>query len=250
MRISNLIQPGMPDFEERKRSQQRKEMGEAYKKTAKFVEVSKNPMLAVLENLMSGKTEKDLLASDVQSSNEQLSFDEAINQKVETQINTKAKDIEQKRSLAVENLNTSTTDNKHYIDSGEVGTSPDETIQLLEQAKQASLAPTQPSEQDLRIAASATAQIQQTEAVLRGETVDASEEQELVVAEDLVVDIPDRFMNDFKRDVNTPTIFGKELESLLFQRTFNKLVETYSNHIAMVNNGYRSINEPSFSKIA
>lgn len=256
MKIASLMQPGLTDFEERRRAQQRKEMGEAYKKTANFVEVSKNPMLAVLENLLSGKTEKDLLATDVQSSDETLGFDEGLNQKNETQI--KSEDMEHERLLIGEdsNISISAANGKHYMNSDEVKTnssvnaSQEDTINILEQIKQAALAPAQPSEQDLRIAASASAQIQQTEALLSGETVDIAEIPEPFAGEDLTVNIPDRFMNDFKRDANAPTVFGQELESLLFQRTFNKVVEKYKAHIAMVKNGYRSMSEPSFSKIA
>lgn len=258
MRISNLIQPGMPDFEERKRALQRKEMGEAYKKTAKFVEVSKNPMFAVLENLLSGKAEKDLLATDEQLSDETIAFNESIIRDPQIMAIAENEDIEQERLLAGESSNTSTPtlNNKHYNHSGEVvpnnltGTTQKETIQILEQVKQAALAPANPSEQDLRIAASASAQIEQTAAELRGETVEFTEEYEPFIGEDLTVDIPNRFMNEFKRDAAAPTIFGKEFESLISQRIFNKVVETYTTHIAMVKNGYRSINEPSFSKIA
>ena len=207
MKVANFIQAGLTEFEERKRALQRREMGEAYKKTAKFVEVSKNPMLVVLENILSGKTEKDLLATDVQSLDETLVLDEGLDQKVESK---------------------------------------------MEQVNQTALAPTQPSQQDLPIAASASTQIQQTEAILREATVDVVEETEpdSFVGEDLSVTIPERFLNDFKRDATAPTVFGKEYESLLFQRTFHKVVEKYTAHMTMVKNGYRSMNEPSFSKIA
>ena len=250
MKVANFIQAGLTEFEERKRALQRKEMGEAYKKTAKFVEVSKNPMHTVLENLLSGKTEKDLLATDVDSLDEALVFDEGLNQ-------IKAEDFEHERSLSSENSNISNP-NKHYMNSGEVGTdslaitSQEETINNLEQVNQTALAPTQPSQQDLPIAASASTQIQQTEAILREATVEVVEETEpdSFVGEDLSVTIPERFLNDFKRDATAPTVFGKEYESLLFQRTFHKVVEKYTAHMAMVKNGYRSMNEPSFSKIA
>lgn len=64
MKISGLLHGYNPDLEERKRSVQRKEVGNVYKKHAKYADASKNPMLQALENLLSGKTEKDLHEAD------------------------------------------------------------------------------------------------------------------------------------------------------------------------------------------
>ena len=62
--------------------------------------------------------------------------------------------------------------------------------------------------------------------------------------------MPERFQKDFARNPEEQTIFGQDLEKLLFQRTFNTATQKYSSHIAMVKNGYRSVDEPIFSKIA
>lgn len=67
MKIASLIHHVGADFEDRKRALQRKEMGEAYKKNAKYVDANKNPMLKAPENLLSGKTEKDLHAADIEA---------------------------------------------------------------------------------------------------------------------------------------------------------------------------------------
>ena len=64
MKISSLLHQFNPDLEERKRSLQRKEAGDVYKKHAKYANASKNPMLQALENLLSGKTEKELHEAD------------------------------------------------------------------------------------------------------------------------------------------------------------------------------------------
>lgn len=72
MKINSLVRGFSSELEERKRSQLRKEAGEAYKKHAQYTDPSKNPLLKVLENLLSGKTEKDLLTQDNASQAENL----------------------------------------------------------------------------------------------------------------------------------------------------------------------------------
>ncbi|MEK4530393.1 hypothetical protein [Solibacillus sp. FSL K6-1554] len=64
MKISSLARGFSSELDERRRFQLRKEAGEVYKKHAQYTDPSKNPLLRVLENLLSGKTDKDLLKSD------------------------------------------------------------------------------------------------------------------------------------------------------------------------------------------
>lgn len=64
MKISTLLHGYNPDLEERKRAAQRKEVGDVYKKHAKYADANKNPILQALENLLSGKTEKELHEAD------------------------------------------------------------------------------------------------------------------------------------------------------------------------------------------
>ncbi|WP_404427495.1 hypothetical protein LG296_03900 [Ureibacillus chungkukjangi] len=52
------------NFEERKRAIQRKEANDAYKKNAIYTQAKKNPMLKILEDLLSGKTEKELFKNN------------------------------------------------------------------------------------------------------------------------------------------------------------------------------------------
>ncbi|MEO4053980.1 putative metalloprotease CJM1_0395 family protein [Solibacillus sp. CAU 1738] len=256
MKVGSLIQGRISELEERKRALHRREMGEAYKKTAKFVEASKNPVLVALDNLLSGKTDKDLHAADVATKEETPDTQLTYVEQKEQQIESPQLISELLSPYKATEPMSYTNGNKHYLNSGEVtmntstGTTREETINILEQVKMAALAPAQPSPQDLRIAAIATAQIQQTEAILYGESKEEVEEQEPFIGEELNIDVPERFMNDFKRDAEAPTVFGKELESLLFQRTYMKATAKYIHHIAMVKNGYRSIEEPTFSKIA
>lgn len=64
MKITSFARGFSSELDERKRSQLRKEASEVYKKHAQYTDASKNPMLKVLENLLSGKTEKDMLIQD------------------------------------------------------------------------------------------------------------------------------------------------------------------------------------------
>lgn len=277
MKISSLLHRYNPELEETKRSLQRKEVGEAYKKHAKYADASKNPILQALENLLSGKTEKDLHEADIAARKESQPSTGEAKEKFLEQPEVK-KEIEQLKQIeeeviihenahkaagagvtgAVTYSHTTGPDDQRYINGGEVsiqmpsgGGEPDETIALLEKVRQAALAPSQPSPQDLRVAASASAQINQVRAEKNGESIEESQEQQAPYADaDLSFTMPERFAKDFARNPQDQTVFGQDLEKLLFQRTFNKATEKYSSHVAMVNNGYRSGNEPIFSQIA
>ncbi|RHW40094.1 hypothetical protein D1B33_04410 [Lysinibacillus yapensis] len=61
MKISSLINS---DFQERKKIFQRKEANEAYKKNAIYTQVNNNPVIKILEDLLSGETEKELFEKD------------------------------------------------------------------------------------------------------------------------------------------------------------------------------------------
>ncbi|MEC1178687.1 putative metalloprotease CJM1_0395 family protein [Metasolibacillus meyeri] len=262
MRIASLMQSSTLDFENRKKALQRKEMGEAYKRTAQFAKASQNPMLAALENLLSGKTEKDLLEADTKTKSAQLETPEAkahLRQLQMTEDEVKAHEQAHKAAGSsvtgsVSYTYTKGPDKQLYVSGGEVSIqapvsgSDEETIKILEQVRKAALAPAQPSPQDLRVAASATAQIQQVQ-MERGEEMEPQEEPPFV-NEDLTFDVPERFRNDGERDATAPTIFGKELENLITQRAFNKAKMQYQSHIEMVRNGYGIAAEPVFSKIA
>lgn len=69
MRVSDFLLNN--NFEERKRVMQRKEANDAYKKNSIYTQAKKNPMLKVLEDLLSGKTEKDLFEKDQSLLNEE-----------------------------------------------------------------------------------------------------------------------------------------------------------------------------------
>lgn len=289
MKIAQLRTSTSTDFENRKRAIQRKEMGEAYKKTAQY-QSTKNPMLEVLENLLSGKADKELHAADqahrqldehVKEKNGNLEHkpdllkekEEKLEQP-EVQVEVRRLKLTEQEVIAHEQAHkvvggdvtgpisytyTTGPDEKRYIDGGEVsintseGSTPEETIQILEKVRAAALAPAQPSPQDLRVAASAASQIQQTRAEISNDNYKETiaEEENPFQSIDTSVEVPDRFLKDFdERDAKEETVFGQDLESLLFQRMFTKAATQYASHIAMVKNGYRPFEEPIFSHTA
>lgn len=277
MKISSLLHGFNPDLEDRKRSQQRKEVGEVYKKHAKYADANKNPMLKALENLLSGKTEKELHEADavarkdsqqtVEGKEELLTRPEVkkeINQLKQTEQEVITHENAHKAAGAgvtgaVTYTHTTGPDDQRYINGGEVAIQipaatddPDETIALLEKVRQAALAPAEPSPQDLRVAASASAQIQQVRADKLGEQVEQEETEEVApfANEDLTFEVPEKFQKDFARNPDEQTVFGQDLEKLLFQRTFTAATQKYNTHSAMVKNGYRIAQEPIFSGVA
>lgn len=268
MKIASLMGRMSLDFEDRKRALQRREAESTYKKNATYSDPKKNPMLEVLENLLSGKTEKELHAADKDYAKlskeerlEQPDIKKEIEQLKQTESEVIAHEQAHKSAGAgitgpITYTHTTGPDDKRYITGGEVsidmksGDTPDETISILERVKQAALAPAQPSPQDLRVAASATAQIQQARSEKISEQLEQLEEEAPFANEDLQVSIPERFEQTVVRNPQQETVFGKELETLLFQRTFQKATQKYGSHIAMVKNNYRSTTEPIFSRTA
>lgn len=234
MKISSLLHRANPEFEYKKRALQRKEVGEAYKKNAKYADPTKNPMLQALENLLSGKTEKDLHEADTAARKESQQFLVEVNEQ----------QLERPENKSENNMNS----NELSMQIRKFSDEPEQTIELLEKLRQAALAPAQPSTQDLRVAASASAQIQQVRSELTGDQIEENNEEIAPFAEaNFMFEVPERFQKDFVRNPEEQTIFGQELEKRLSQRTFNMATEKYSSHISMVNNGYRSIFEPTLS---
>lgn len=294
MKISQLMHNTTTDFENRKRALQRRETTEAYRKTAQY-QSPKNPVLEALENLLSGKTEKELHRADeqarladgtvqqsaVQDDNAEKTDAEMTKQE-KLQLPEVRQEIRQlqlteqeviKHEQAHKSVGGSVTgpvsytytdgpDDQRYIDGGEVsinakeGSTPEETLSILERVRAAALAPADPSPQDLRVAASAASRMQQVRSEIAQQNYEEFNEQRVADEEpfqnvELKSAIPDRFLNDFaNRDASAPNYFGRDVEQTLFERVFQKATSKYAQHVAMVKNGYRSFEEPSFSRTA
>ncbi|MFS0876580.1 hypothetical protein [Solibacillus isronensis] len=203
MKISSLARGFSSELDERRRSQLRKEAGEVYKKHAQYTDPKKNPLLKALENLLSGKTEKDLLTQDNANQAENLAV---VNDITYTQ--------------------TPTLDNVR-------------------------LASAVPSSQDLLTTANVSTSIPQMPANTQNEQTEQIQKEAISLPnENLTFTIREKFQQDFARNPDEQTVFGRELEKRLFQRSFNIAAQKYSAHISMVNNGYRSAEESVFSQIA
>lgn len=244
MKVASLLHKMSPDFEERKRSLQRKEVGDVYKKHAKYADPSKNPMLQALENLLSGKTEKDLHEADAAARKESQASPVDVRDPFFEQPSING---ELKQTTELTGVNGLAANATAMPISNEES---DDSVALLEKVREAALAPAQPTTQDLRVAASASAQLQQVRAEESEESVEEIEELAPYAEEDLTFTMPERFEKDFARNAQEQTVFGQDLEKLLFKRTFNNAATKYNSHIAMVKNGYRPMYEPTFSQIA
>lgn len=241
MRIATVIQGTGADFEQRKKLLARREMDQAYKKHAKYTEKN-NPMLQALENLLSGKTEKELHEKDQALKNEQNPDEKLALPEVKQEVKNP----------------TIVPDGQPYISGEEVSIqtpltdSLEETIHILEKLRQSALAPASPSPQDLRVAASVVAQIQEVRGEINAEKFEEIGEDEVAPFENesFQVEIPERFQSNVERNAQAETVFGKDLEKLLFNRTFMKAKAVYATQAEMVKNSYRSYNEPLFSRTA
>ena len=224
MKIAQLRHSTSADFENRKRALQRRETTEAYRKSAQY-QSTKNPLLEALENLLSGKTEKELHRADEEA--------RKLNAMEQTGVQaSKDGSISESQLLTIEEVER-----------------PEREIRDMELTEKEVIT------HDLPVAASTSTQLSQVSGEITAanfeETVEDVEEQSPYKNVDVTADIPARFLNDFaSRDARVQTVFGKELESLLSSHTFHKATAKYEQHVAMVNNGYRSVEEPVFSKIA
>lgn len=255
-----MMQERVHELEERKRIQQRRDAGDAYRKNSQYYNFDKSPALKELEKLLTG--EKDFAQYEEQKE-EQPEVMAAIRELQQMEQNVRAHEqAHMSEGGAVAGSATFTytegPDGKQYVSGGEVpinslaASSTEDTIAILEQVKRAALAPADPSPQDLRVAATATAQIQQVKEEGISSETDGQEEsiEPAFLNERLEVSIPERFDRELNLDAQKETVFGKSYEELYKSRLFNKAKEHYTSHIAMVKNGYRLGYEPQFSLTA
>lgn len=257
MKISGLIQQErIAALEDRRKILQRKGVGDVYRKNLQYIQPKKNPVLVELENLLFGHKDHDLYEKHKEESKEIVPQEQAIIREMEqTEKNVR---VHEQAHKAVGGDVTG-SDGEQYVLSGEIpivagtSSSEEETLNILESVRNAALAPTEPSSQDLRVAASASAQIQQVQAKLNGieiEETDTLDEESQFVREPIEVKIPKRFSKELKLDPFADTIFDRSYEEAYKANTFRKAVATYTTHSEMAKNGYRLGNEPTFSLIA
>lgn len=258
------------EIEQRKKMQQRKEAaGDAYRKNAQYFKYEKNPALTELERLLIGEHDSVHLgeqSNSVDEQKEQQPEEKAAIRELQ-QIDQNVRAHEQAHMAAGGAVAGSATftytegpDGKRYVTGGEVPinapstSSPEDTIAVLEQVKRAALAPADPSPQDLRVAASVTAKIQEAKTQKLEETAQEYTQQDPVepafLNEKLDVEVPERFNKELNLDPKQQTMFGKSYEDIYRSRLFDQAKERYAKHTEMVKNGYRLAVEPQYSLIA
>lgn len=261
MRLAALVQSQdrSMNIDERKRVQQnqRKEAEGAYKKTAQYFSPKKNSALAELEGLLLGKKDKEVYNEQKSTTSQEqqqiFKLQQAEKDVIAHEMAHKAAGGAVTGPASYEH--TEGPDGKHYVTAGEVqvnapaGSTEEETLKILETVRRAALAPAQPSPQDLRVAASASAQIEQTKAQLQGNDYNA-EETPAFLEEPIEVTIPQRFEQEIIRDANEDTVFGNKLAEFTRGQRFAQAKASYASMQTMVSNGYRVGIEPSFSLTA
>lgn len=238
MKLSSLIeQERLSSHYNRKKILQRKQAGDAYRKNALYFPPKKNPLLLELENLLLGHTDQELYEQQKEESKDVTPQQQAIIQDLQQ---TKKNVLAHEQMQKAEALAYS---QQEHVD--------EETLQILDQVRNTALAPSQPSSQDLRVAARANAQIQHMQAQLNGQELDESElDEPAFVRESIDVKVPERFSKELKLDPFADTIFGKSYAEAYKARTFKYASEKYATHVQMAKEGYQPGNNPMFSMIA
>jgi len=204
----------------RKKLIQRKDASETYKKQSDFF-LSKSPSLSELENLLTGKME-------LEGDTEEIAETVRAFQELEQQ---------PKHTLTFGNTPT------HAI----LGSTPEETITKLEHVRRAVLASTNPTPQDLGVAATVTNKIRSAEAqIVLNEQAKSQIELETQRQTTIESEVFNRSTQaDFQEEKNTVT----DLEKLKHLRLFEHAIAKYTFQVQLKRYGF-SEQQPSFYRIA
>ncbi|MEK5330127.1 putative metalloprotease CJM1_0395 family protein [Lysinibacillus sp. FSL W8-0992] len=256
MKLSNMMeQERQSAHYNRKKILQRKEAGDAYRKNAQYFQPEKNKILLELENLLLGRQDQDLYEQHKEESKEVTPQQQAMIQDLQqTEKSVRAHEQAYKtigsdigESPSSSRLKASDDLTEAVIDTD---TEAADTLQILQQVRSAALTPTVPSPQDLRIAASADAQMQQ---IQNGTELDETVLNELeppYVTETTDVKVPERFSKELNLDPFADTIFGKSYDEAMKARTFKIASAKYATHIQMAKSGYLYGDNSTFSMTA
>lgn len=205
MKLPQLLSGTNIDLENRKRALQRREMGQVYRKNAQY-QAPKNPLLEALENLLSGKTERDMHIS--------------------------GKEKRETDDLLVPH---SVRENEHF-----------------EQVEENAINTLYSSSQEVPRADNERPEMWKGQAGEMKDKVLEAGRKSADFAENEKVKIPERFTGSFmEHNILQGTLLtGRQIESWTAHHLFQLASTNYLQHIAMVKNDYRSLDEPSFSKIA
>lgn len=267
MKLSNMMeQERQSAYYNRKKILQRKEAGDAYRKNAQYFQPEKNPILLELENLLLGRQDQDLYEQHKEESKDVTPQQQALMQGLQqTEKSVRAHEHAFKTTGSDKGESPSSsrqkgTDTDQFMALEDLGgaeintdTESADTLQILQQVRSEALTPTVPSPQDLRIAASADAQMQLIQADLNGTELDETLLKELepsFVTETIDVKVPERFSKELNLDPLADTIFGKTYDETLKARTFKMASAKYVAHIQMAKSGYLYGDNSTFSMTA
>lgn len=197
MNVTSLVSNRYAEIENRKRALRQKTADDAYRKNAQYFKPQFNPALEELVDLLTGKKEKEH----------------------QPQVQAAIRDL---KDQVKQEETPSLTDHSEMSEVNIV--SPDtKTIAILEDVRQAALAPDNPSEQDLKVAATATETIQKTQSQSTHET-----ELSNVIQ-----------MNDHEKAKSTTAIDSAVVaQEKSKQRLFKKAIARYAFHMQMAKQGF------------
>ncbi|MEK3978834.1 hypothetical protein MKY37_07005 [Psychrobacillus sp. FSL K6-2836] len=209
----------MAEIEQRKRAFNRKDVGQAYRKNAAYYEPKKNPTLAELEDLLLGNKEKESVSAEMNV---------AIKEYQQIEKNKNMLDIKGP-TLPVQTIG---------------GPTPEKTIELLEKVRSSALATDEPTPQDLRLAANATAKIQnvQSQITLNQEATRQIELEAKRQREDEAAVSNRSVQSDFQ----SPKVLSENLQK---RRFIEQAIAKYAFQVHMKKYGFTD-QQPSFFRIA
>ncbi|WP_313893255.1 hypothetical protein [Psychrobacillus sp.] len=210
--------------EERKRAMQRKDAGDAYRKQAEYFQ-PKTPSLAQLEDLLLGRKEREKETPEVRA---------AVREFQQIEYSQQQQSLQEIKGphIPVQTIGGPTLDN---------------TVALLEKVRSSALAPSVPSTQDLRIAASASAKIQQvhTQITLNEEANrQISNEVQRQVEDELAVS-----NRSVPSDFQSPKVLADDLAEIQKKRFVEQAIAKYSYQVQMTRYGFAE-QQPSFFRVA
>ncbi|MEI4768980.1 hypothetical protein WAX74_04815 [Psychrobacillus sp. FJAT-51614] len=211
--------------EERKRAIQRKDAEDAYRRQAAYYK-PKVPTLSELENLLLGNKERELDSPEVSAAVREFQQIERVNNQKQNILEIKGP------SIPVQTIG---------------GPTPEKTIELLEKVRSFALESPDPTPQDLRVAAGATAKIQQVQSQITLNQ-EANRQIELEVKRQME-DEATVFNRSVQSDFQSPKVLEEDLEKLQKKRLIEQAIAKYSYQVHLKRNGFGDM-QPSFFRIA
>lgn len=213
----NGISHQFSTIEDRKRALQRKEAGDAYRKQAEYYR-PKLPTLSELEELLLGNKER-------------------VPEKPE--VSAAIRELQQLESDSIKGPSTPI----QQI----AGHTLEKTIELLEKERSHALESPNPTQKDMLVATSASAEIQQVKTQISlNEVAERQVEQEVNRQK---ADEAEVFNRSSQLDFQTPKVLEEDLEKLQKKRLMDQAIAKYSYQVHLKRFGFVD-QQPSFFRIA